>query len=154
MNTREEITAKIQDLLKPLLEEMNLVLVDLVVKRRQRDYHIEVVADRPMGGITIEECAVVNKRLNERLETENAISEDYILEVSSPGLDRSLKTQQDFVRVMNRVVHFYLATPVHNKWEHEGLVNKADETSVVIISDYGEVTIPFTSINKAVQVID
>ena len=84
----------------------------------------------------------------------SAIREDYILEVSSPGLDRPLKTQQDFLRVINRLVHFHLASPIHDKLDHEGLVNKAENGSVVIISDYGEVTIPLNTINKAVQVIN
>lgn len=154
MDNREEIALKVNDLLKPFLQEFHLVLVDLVVKRRQQDYYLAVIIDRPTGGITIEECSRVNKRLSERLEAENTIREDYILEVSSPGLDRPLKTQQDFLRVMNRTAHFCLAAPVHNKLEQEGLVIKADAAHVVIIvSNYGEVTIPLNTIHKAVQVI-
>ncbi len=154
MATREEIEFKITDLLKPFLQEFNLVLVDLTVKRRPRDYDIEVILDRPAGGITLDECVLVNKLLRERLEAENSMSEDYILEVSSPGLDRPLKTPQDFLRVTNRMVRFYLTAPVHNKLEQVGLVSKADAANVMIISDCGEVTIPLNTINKAVQIIN
>ena len=146
-------TEKIQALLTPFLEEMHLALVDFSVRRQGQDFYIEIFVDHPHGGITIDECSILNRRLNEQMEKENIISENYILEVSSPGLDRPLRTREDFLRVINRHVHFYLSTMIKNKFEWTGVIKEVSDNSVVVDINSEDVVIPIQSINKALQVI-
>lgn len=148
-----EIADKIKGALDPLLEEMRLVLVDISVRRQSQDLYIEIIADRPRGGITIEECSVLNRRLNDRMDQENLIVDNYFVEVSSPGLDRPLSTKEDFMRVLGRDVHFYLSETVQGRLEHVGVVKDAQEGKVLILVNGQDVAIPIEKIKKAVQVI-
>ena len=78
---------------------------------------------------------------------------NYSLEVSSPGLDRPLKTKKDFLRVSGREVVFYLSENLHGKKEHQGVIKDVSEEKVEVQTKSGLVSIPFKIINKAVQII-
>ena len=86
-------------------------------------------------------------------EEENFILGRYIVEVSSPGLDRPLKTVKDFLKVMGREVRFHLLEPIENKIEHSGKIKEVHDDEVVIESKLQTITIPFRIIQKAVQII-
>ncbi len=148
-----EIIEKVRSLTGPMLEELHLVLVDVTIRRQGQDLFIEVIVDRPEGGITLDECSVVNRQLNDALDHEGAISENYFLEVSSPGLDRPLKTREDFLRVRNRNVRFHLSSKVNEKVEHAGIVKDVQEDQVIVSAQGEDISIPLETINKAVQVI-
>ena len=145
---------KVQAAAKPFLEEMQLTLVDLTARRQGQDFYIEIVVDHPRGGVTLEECALLNRRINEQLEIENVIPENYFLEVASPGLDRPLKTKEDFQRVVDCHVRFHLAAAVNEKLEWTGIIKEVGEDRVIVDVNSNAVIIPIQIINKAVQVID
>ena len=79
------------------------------------------------------------------------ISGDYVVEVSSPGLDRSLKNRKDFMRVTGREVRFFLNTMVENKLEQAGIVVEVHDDRVGIDSKGRRIEIHFEKINKAKQ---
>ena len=145
----EKFTADIQQLIEPFLKEAGVVLVDLNIRRTHRNFHIEILADKSNGGITIDECARLNRVLRDAIEAQNLITENYILEVSSPGLDRPLKTAGDFLRMMGREIRFFLSEPVGNKLEHTGIVSKVENENLTVETLGGKIFIPIQSINKA-----
>ena len=143
-----------QEVVAFVLQEAGLDLIHFKIHRHRGDWRFEVLADRPSGGITIEQCAVLNRRILEEMAKENLWREDhYSLSVSSPGLDWPLKTQKDFLRVIERNVRFLLAEPVQERWEYAGNVRSVGEEELVIATSHGEMTISFTKIKKAVQII-
>jgi ribosome maturation factor RimP len=153
MPIAQEKIDQVRFLAQSLTDAIHVELVDVSVQARQRDIYIEVLADRPKGGITIDECTWINKELNKKLEAEN-IFENYYLEVSSPGLDRPLKSRRDFVRVSGRLVRFFLSAPVNGKRELEGTIKDATDEVVIVQKGESEISIPMNLINKAIQVID
>lgn len=153
MQIDEQLLEKIKTAVQPLLTELHLVLVDLVIKRKGADLAIEILLDRPQGGINLDECAEFNHRLSFIIEEAQWIKDGFTLDVSSPGLDRPLKTAEDFSRAANRSVRFLLSEPLSGKWEYVGLVQAVDAEAVTIINESGVATIPVKIINKAVQVI-
>ena len=70
---------------------------------KERDWYLRVFVDKP-GGMGIEDCQTLSERLAEKLDEADVVTERYILEVSSPGLDRVLKKERDFVREMGKMV--------------------------------------------------
>src|SRR3989338_2787065 len=104
---------------------MGVELVDLKVNRYRGDVAIQIFADRPAGGITIGECSALNRRINETLEREN-LALDYTLEVSSPGLDRPLRTKKDFARVIGKEIRFYLSEAVLERIEYTGVLKRVE----------------------------
>ena len=149
----DEIKIKIEEFINPFLGELGLELVELILKRRGRTIAIEVVADKPTGGVTLAECTILNRYLSTKMEAENFMESDYVIEVCSPGIDRPLKGKKDFLRVVGREVRFYLSEPIHNKSEQVGTVQNVEETNVAIESKSQVLNIPYEKIIKAIQAI-
>ena len=150
---RDELTEKVQALIMPYIDEMSAELVELKIKHRGKTVVVDILADRP-GGITIDECAFINKRVDRVLERKNWFKEDYVVEVSSPGLDRPLKTSRDFVRALGRKIRVHLFEPVEGKLEHHGEIVEALENKILIKTKEQTIVIPLEVISKAVQVIE
>jgi len=128
-------------------------LIDLILRYEGNKLVIRVLADKPEGGINLGECAVLNRALSGMLEERKLIEENYLLEVSSPGLDRSLKNSKDFLRCKNKEVVFFLNEMVDGKLEWQGKVTDANEGKVIIGVKGKIVEIAFNQINKARLVI-
>ena len=149
-----EITNELTNIIESYLNTKNLDLADLIYRYEGSDLVIRVLSDRPEGGITMGECSKLNREIGRILEEKNILgSQGYILEVSSPGLDRPLKLKKDFLRCLNKRVIFFLKEPVNGKLEFEGIINKADDNLVYINVKGSLIEIPINAVNKAKQVI-
>ena len=94
---------------------------------------LRIFVDRP-GGITLDDCQIVSKQISTLLEVEDPIPYKYILEVSSPGLDRSLYKEADYVRFMGRRVRLTLRNPLDGRRRYRGKLIGAG-SGVVRITD-------------------
>ncbi len=144
------LVQKIAPLIEDLIQGFGLVLIELNIHALGGKTGIELFIDKPKGGITIDDCAQINRKLGDLIDQQNLIENSYVLEVSSPGLDRPLKTVKDFFRMMGRNVRFFLAQSVENKMEHVGLIKSVNDDRVLIETKSAqEVIIPMAFINKA-----
>ncbi len=164
---KESLVVELKDLITVCFQAQNIELIDLVCRYEGNKLILAVFADkpqgnglaspgqshRPAGGITLGDCALLNRQLGDLLEEKNIIDGDYILEVSSPGLDRNLRSQKDFLRCINKEVVFFLSELINGKCQWQGLVNKTSETSVFIDISGKLLEIPLNRINKAKLVI-
>jgi ribosome maturation factor RimP len=161
----QELSRQIEELAVALLEKVGVELFRLSIVRRKGKVMMEILADKPTGGITLDECAALNRQIIGAIDGQNLIDEDYLLELSSPGLDWPLKTAKDFRRALNRQVRVVLSQPVGEKWEYTGIVQEVMDNDFVLLPVAGrsgkkkgespilEVVIPFEKIVKAVQMI-
>ncbi|MDD5107978.1 MAG: ribosome maturation factor RimP [Candidatus Omnitrophica bacterium] len=149
----DTLVKELHELISQCSARENIELVDLICRYEGNNLILRILVDRPTGGITLEDCALVNRQLSLLLEEKNIIDSNYILEVSSPGLDRCLKTEKDFLRCLNKEVVFFLNDLVKGKCQWQGLISKVGQDSVIIAQDTGEIEIPFKKINKAWLVI-
>ena len=94
---RPESLTRIEQLVVPILEDLDFELVDLQLKQDGSHLALQIFIDKP-GGITLDDCVAVSREVSAILEVEDPIKSAYRLEVSSPGLDRPLKKPEDFVR--------------------------------------------------------
>ena len=97
MSKREDIEKKTEELILPILDELSFELFDVEYVKEGQDYYLRAYIDKP-GGITIDDCVDVSRKMNELLDEHDYIKEQYIFEVSSPGLGRPLKKDKDFDR--------------------------------------------------------
>jgi ribosome maturation factor RimP len=143
----------LKKIILPVLEEENVELVELRFIRAPRGSILRLLVDKQEGGINIDECSRLNQRISDLLDAEDIIKNRYILEVSSPGLDRLLKTKSDFLRCINRRLRFFLKGPINGKVELEGIIKEVKDDGVAV--DTGElvVEIPLAQINMAKQII-
>jgi ribosome maturation factor RimP len=148
------ISEDLKKVINPILEEADAELVELDLVRTSGQVIVRLFVDKIEGGISLDECALINKRLGDILDEQNIIADRYILEVSSPGLDRPLKTKNDFRRCTNKKVKFFLREPIKGKVEWDGAIINVtdDEVSAQIAGDV--VQIPLAKINKAKQLLE
>lgn len=145
--------AVIRSIVEDCLMSQALDLVDLIYRDEGRGLVLRLLVDRPEGGITIEECARINREVS-RILDEKAILARYLLEVSSPGLDRPLETKADFLRCINRQAMFFLNEEIEGRLQLEGSIAKAEEDAVYINTGENKIVkIPLLKIVKAKQVI-
>ena len=107
--TRTEIEDKISTLVEPLLMETLLELVD-VEYVQERDWYLRIFIDKP-GGIGIDDCEQLSRNLEPILDEVDFLKQAYYLEVSSPGLDRVLRREKDFVRYAGKLVDIKFYRP-------------------------------------------
>lgn len=149
-----DFTQELKEIIRPLLDEEDVELVELSFIRRRNNSLLRLLVDKRKGGISLEDCARLNQRLGELLDTRNAIQDRYVLEVSSPGLDRPLKTKNDFLRCLGQKVKFFLNEAINGKIEIDGVINKVEDEAVIIDTREGALGIPLSRINKAKQIIE
>ena len=104
------VETSVEKIVSDLLSVSDMELVD-VEYVKERDWYLRVFVDKP-GGMGIEDCQTLSERLAEKLDEADVVTERYILEVSSPGLDRVLKKERDFVREMGKMVDGTLYAPL------------------------------------------
>ncbi|MFH0738504.1 MAG: ribosome maturation factor RimP [Candidatus Omnitrophota bacterium] len=151
---RYEITEELSRIISGYLASRGLQLVELIYRREGRYQMLRVLADRPEGGISLGECAQLNRELGGLLDEKGILQEGYILEVSSPGLDRPLRSRDDFLRCKNKKAKFFLKEMIEAKFEWDGLITEVDEGNVYINTEDKQLIIPLDKINKAKRLLD
>lgn len=151
---RNAIIAELTNILSDYLKSEGFELVDIIYRYEGADLVLRILADRPEGGINLDECAYLNTEICKILDERNLVQQNYILEVSSPGLDRPLRSKNDFLRCINRRVKIFLREAVAEKLEMDGTIIKADDDSVYIDMKGNNVRVPLFAITKAKQIIE
>lgn len=111
--------AKVLPILTPILAESGLELVDLEFVKEGVNWYLRVYIDKD-GGVTIDDCERVSRALEARLDEEDPIAQAYILEVSSPGLDRPLKKEADFVKYRGEIIDVKLYQQKNGSKQYQG----------------------------------
>lgn len=110
MTKREEYEARAEAMLLPMMEEHGFELVDVEWVKEAGNWYLRAYVDKE-GGITLDDCELVNRTWSGQMDQEDFIQETYVLEVSSPGLGRQLKKEKDYKRSIGEDVDvkFYQA---------------------------------------------
>ena len=116
-----EIVARTEELVMPIIEENQFELVDVEYVKEGSNWYLRIYADKE-GGINIDDCVLISRALEEKLDKEDFIKDAYILEVSSPGLGRPLKKDKDFARSIGKSVECKLYRAIDKKKEFEGVL--------------------------------
>ena len=150
----QEFIEELKAIIGSFLKEQNIELVDFFYHYEGGGSVLKVKVDRLEGGITMDECAALNRDIGDILDQKDIMQNRYILEVSSPGLDRPLKTKADFSRCIDRNIKFFLNDFINGKLEWDGIIIRADDFSVSADINGNIVEIPLEKIAKAKQIIN
>lgn len=135
MGKKESVEAKTEQLIQPIIDANNFELYDVEYVKEGGEYYLRVYIDKE-GGITVEDCQLVSRAFNEILDREDYISDQYIFEVSSPGLLRPLKKEKDYVRSVGKLIDIKLYKAVEGQKEYTGILKEYDsETVTLTIND-------------------
>ena len=139
MSRKEEYEQKAEALLSPIVESNGFELVDVEYVKEAGNWYLRGYIDKP-GGITVNDCETVSRAFSERLDEDDFIEDSYIMEISSPGLDRPLKKEKDFKRSLGKLVEIRTYRPIEKQKEFCGILNAYDSNSVTIDEDGTERT--------------
>ena len=147
MAKREEYEQKTEKLLEPILKENNFELYDVEFVKEAGTFYLRAFIDKE-GGININDCELVSRRLSELLDEKDFIPDAYILEVSSPGLGRALKKDKHFAKSIGDEVEVKLFKAIDKQKEFTGYLESFND-EVLVISDEQENELEFERSNVA-----
>ena len=143
------VLRRVEGILGPLLESEGFSLVDVEYKWEQGGWVLRVFIDKE-GEVTLDDCTRVSREFGQLLDVEDIIPTSYRLEVSSPGLDRPLKKEEDFVKYSGRRVRIKTRDQVSGRRNFKGDLLGCTEGKVMVKVEGSEVfAIPLSSILKA-----
>ncbi len=153
MFERDVLFEKVREAIGGLLEERGAELVEMTYGWRGSGKVLQILVDTA-GGISVAECAFLNRRIAETLDRLNLIEENYLLEVASPGLDRPLTTRRDFERVKGQGIQLFLKTPFFYRLEYEGTLEDLREGLLFLrLSEGTLLEIPLEQVGKGKRLI-
>lgn len=131
MTKREEYELKTEQLLMPIMEEYHFELVDVEYVKEVGNWYLRAYIDKE-GGITVDDCEIVSRRMSDLLDEHDYIPDAYIFEVSSPGLGRQLKKDKDFTRSIGEEVEVKLYKAINKQKEFNGFLKDFNKDMLVI----------------------
>ena len=146
--------AKVKEIIEPVIKGLGVALEDMELRKMGRRVFLRVIIDKE-GGVTIDNCEQVSREIEAQLDVEDPIPYPYTLEVSSPGLDRPLKTPGNFKRFCGKTVRIVTSAPVENQTFFIGEIIEAGDAEVtLLLSKDKKINIQYKDIVRARLVYD
>jgi len=144
----ERIIKILEEYAETLLTDMGLELVEIQFRREGHGWVLRFYIDSEQG-VTLENCTAVSRGISAYLEVEDLIEHAYHLEVSSPGLERTLKKKQDFVRFTGRQARVKIREPLEGQRGFIGILAGIEQEAVILQIDGVRVSLELEQITRA-----
>ena len=131
MSKRETYETRTEKLLVPIAEKYGVEIYDVEYVKEGSDWYLRAYIDKPEG-VNINDCENVSRALSDVLDTEDYIEDAYILEVSSPGLGRTLKKDRHLEKSLGEEVEIRTYKPIDKQKEFSGILKAYDKDTVTI----------------------
>lgn len=134
MSKRETYETKTEELLRPIAEANQVEIYDVEYVKEGNEWFLRAYIDKE-GGVDINDCVAVSRVLSDKLDEEDFIDEAYTLEVSSPGLGRTLKKDKHLEKSLGEEVEIKTYKPIEKCKEFAGILKAYDADSITIETD-------------------
>ena len=131
MSKRDTYEAKFEQILLPITKKIGVQIYDVEYVKEGTDWYLRAYIDKE-GGVTIDDCEKVSREVSEVMDQEDFIEDAYILEVSSPGLGRTLKKDKHLEKSIGQKVEIKTYKPIEKQKEFSGVLEKFDSESITI----------------------
>lgn len=146
---RTDVVSQVWKLLEPWLESEGVELVEVEFLRRGKDWVLTLYIDKE-GGVSLDDCQHISHQVGKVLDVEEIISHPYVLEVSSPGIDRPLRKREDFVRFAGHQAYIATHYPIEHRRQFRGKLAGMHREEVLLVGEDGiTFHIPYTAVKKA-----
>ncbi|QQD20859.1 ribosome maturation factor RimP [Oceanospirillaceae bacterium ASx5O] len=139
---------QLTDLLRPVVESMGFVFWGIEFIAQGRQSMLRVFIDHA-NGINVDDCAAVSRQLSAVLDVEDPITQEYTLEVSSPGMDRPLFSIEQYQQYANHIIELRLRMPFEGRRKFKGQLIGVEQEDIVLVVDEHEYLLPVELIEKA-----
>lgn len=138
----------VKEIAEPIIEENGLELVDVEYVKEGGQWYLRVYLDKE-GGVNLADCEKISVKLSKMLDKEDLIPQAYILEVSSPGIERPLKKIKDYRRFKGRTVNIKTYAPLNGRKNFKGELGEVVPDGVTVYIDDKKHVIPLEQIASA-----
>lgn len=136
------------DLASPVLEEIGFELVDVEYLSDHGRWVLRIYIDKDQG-VTIEDCARISRELGDLIDIKDIIDHEYVLEVSSPGLNRPLKKEKDFFRAIGKKIKVRMTEPMNGRRNFSGSLRDFREKTLYLEVESGLVRLSLPDVDRA-----
>ena len=126
-----KITERVSALAKPVVEEEGCSLWDVEYVREAGTWYLRILLDKD-GGLSIDDCERISRRLDPILDEADPIPDSYVFEVGSAGAERELKRPSDFMQFLGHEIEVRLYKPLNGKKAYIGTLSAYEEGTVVL----------------------
>lgn len=145
----KEVTA----LIEPILDEMEIELVDIEYLSEHGRWILRIYVDQS-GGITLDTCAEVSREIGDLIEIKDIFHQGYVLEVSSPGINRRLKKEKDFERAVGKNIKIRMVTPLEGQRNFRGSLQSFQDGILCLRVKDDLILLSYRDVEKANLVYD
>jgi len=138
----------LHELIEPVVQGLGLELWGIEYKAAGNNSMLRIYIDGP-NGVSVDDCARVSHQVSGVMDVEDPISEQYMLEVSSPGLDRPLYTLEQYAAYAGHVIQLRLRMPFEGRRKFKGILNGVEGDEVLLVVDEHEYLLPHDLIERA-----
>lgn len=146
--SKNALIDKLVTLIKPIVSGLNYELYHLEFVKEGNENYLRIYIDKETGGISLEDCEKVSRAVSELLDVEDPIVEAYYLEVSSPGIDRILHTEEHLQKYTGSKVLVKISGLLDGKKKYEGELIAFNSEELKVISEGHEVSIPRSKVSS------
>ena len=150
---KPSIYQAVTKLLEPVFREGSIELVDVEYEKTGKIWTLRVFIDKNQG-VTVGDCQKLSREIEDLIEVHELISVPYVLEVSSPGLDRLLKKERDFLRNKGKRIQIKTFLPINNKKQFSGTIKNFMNETLFLEDTSGIVEIKLGKIAQAKLIIE
>ena len=130
----DALVTQIYEMVKPISDELNYEIYHIEYVKENGEYYLRIYIEKE-GGITLSDCEALSRRVSDLMDEKDPIPEAYFLEVSSPGLNRTLFTEAHYKRFVGREVMVKLTKAVEGKKSIKGILKEVNEENIIVEAD-------------------
>ena len=140
--------SRLTALIEPVVIDLELELVEVQFRREATGWVLRLIVDKE-DGVSLDNCSAVSREVGRLLEVEDPIEHPYLLEVSSPGLERPLTKEKDYLRFRHHKAKIKTREPIDNQRVFVGTIENLHNKVLTLQTDGGEIKLPLDMIAKA-----
>lgn len=146
--TSKEIIERVKSVANSILGSEGMELVEVEYRRESKGWVLRLYIDKE-GGVTLDDCTRISREVGRSLDVEDFILTPYALEVSSPGLNRPLRDEKDFLRYCSHAIKVRTFSPIENRRQFKGKLLRVSENRIEIETEGRIFQIPLSNVAKA-----
>ena len=150
---KNDYEARTEKLAEPIAEDAGVRIYDVEYVKEGSDYYLRAYIDKD-GGVDINDCENVSRALSAKLDENDFIEDAYILEVSSPGLGRTLKKERHFLNSIGQEVEIKTYKPINGTKEFAGVLKDFEDKKAIVSMDKGDMEFSMDMIASARLTVD
>ncbi len=125
---------QIYEMVKPIADELNYQIYHIEYVKENGEYYLRIYIEKE-GGITLSDCEALSRRVSDVMDEKDPIADPYFLEVSSPGLNRTIFTEEHYKRFIGREVMVRFTKAIDGKKNAKGILKEVNEDNIIVEAD-------------------